>query len=118
MGHIGRIDDPGHATFSVDSGQTVTKNMRVLLNSNGDLEVAGVGDAIIGTALRDPDADGNVTVRLLTAPSHEMIAAGAITAYGTATAAAGGKIEAGAGSLRVLNAATADGDVVLVISDA
>jgi len=110
-------------TFVAD--EAIAINLRVKLDSDGKVTVAGLADKEIGTAVTPAFAAGDrVTVRLRTAAgTHKMIAQEALAVGATLYTEANGKVQdtAQATSFQVgvaLEAAAADGDVIEVLYNA
>ena len=110
-------------TFEAD--EAIAENLRVKLDSDGKVTVAGLADKEIGTAVTPAFAAGdNVTVRLRTAAgTHKMIAIEALAVGATVYTEANGKIQDTAASTSfqvgiALEAAAADGDVIEVLYNA
>jgi hypothetical protein len=110
-------------TFIAD--EAIALNLRVKLDSDGRVTIAGLADKEIGTCVSPAFAAGQpVTVRLRTAAgTHKMIAQEALTVGAEVFTETGGKVQdtAQATSFRVgiaLEAAAADGDVIEVLYNA
>jgi len=110
--------DDGTRHYLTDNA--IDLHLRVQLDSNGELEVAGAGDREIGTLLQKSTGTTNesVSVRDRKAQgTHLMVAAAAIAANAYVFGAAAGKIDDADNGNPIgiaLNAATADGDLVEV----
>jgi hypothetical protein len=110
-------------TFIAD--EAIAINLRVKLDSDGKVTVAGLADKEIGTAVTPAFAAGDdVTVRLRTAAgTHKMIAVEALAVGATLYTEAAGKVQdtAQATAFQIgiaLEAAAADGDVIEVLYNA
>jgi hypothetical protein len=110
-------------TFVAD--EAIAENLRVKLDSDGRVTIAGLADKDIGTAITPAFAAGdNVTVKLRTAAgTHKMVAIEALSVGATLYTEAAGKVQdtAAATSFQVgtaLEAAGADGDVIEVLYNA
>jgi predicted RecA/RadA family phage recombinase len=110
-------------TFVAD--EAIAINLRVKLDSDGKVTVAGLADKEIGTAVTPAFAAGDrVTVRLRTAAgTHKMIAVEALAVGATLYTEAAGKVQDTAASTAfqvgvALEAAAADGDVIEVLYNA
>jgi hypothetical protein len=97
-------------------------HLRVKLDSDGRVTVAGLADKEIGTVVTPAFAAGDpVTVRLRSAAgTHKMVAVEALAAGATVYTEASGKVQDTAASTAfqigtALEAATADGDVIEVL---
>lgn len=112
MPHVGR-QDTDFATYT--TAAAVVMNRLVKLDTNGLVSHAAAIDQVIGTALRDAAIGDPVAVRNITAPSLEVVASGVIGLGAAVAGAADGKVVAGAGVFQAVNAATADGDVILIV---
>lgn len=102
--------------------EAIAENLRVKLDSDGRVTIAGLTDKEIGTSVTPAFAAGdNVTVRLRTAAgTHKMVAIEALAVGATVYTETDGKVQdtAQATSFQVgiaLEAATADGDVIEVL---
>lgn len=112
--------DSNCKTFTAD--EAIAVHLRVKLDSDGRVTVAGLTDKDIGTAVTPAFAAGDpVTVRLRSAAgTHKMIAIEALAAGATLYTEANGKVQDTAASTAfqigtALGAATADGDVIEVM---
>ena len=110
-------------TFVAD--EAIAENLRVKLDSDGRVTIAGLADKEIGTAVTPAFAAGeNVTVRLRTAAgTHKMIAVEALAVGAAVYTEAAGKVQDTAAATAflvgtALEAATADGDVIEVLYNA
>lgn len=110
-------------TYAAD--EAIAINLRVKLDSDGKVTVAGLADKEIGTAVTPAFAAGdNVTVRLRTAAgTHKMIAIEALAVGAVVYTEAAGKVQDTAASTSfqvgiALEAAAADGDVIEVLYNA
>lgn len=115
--------DGNHRTFVAD--EAIAVHLRVKLDSDGRVTVAGLADKDIGTAVTPAFAAGEpVTVRLRTAAgTHKMVAQEALAIGATLYTEAAGKVQdtAQATSFQVgtaLESATADGDIIEVLYNA
>lgn len=102
-------------------GTAIGRYLRVTLPS-GDLAVAGIADNDIGTIEYEVfTSDTEAAVRLKTAVgTRKMVAAAAVTAGAIVYAAASGKVDDTVSAQRIgiaLEAATADGDIIEVLTD-
>lgn len=102
-------------------GTAIARYLRVTL-SGGNLAAAGIADEDIGTIEYDVyTTDTEAAVRLKTATgTRKMVAAAAVTAGAVVYAAASGKVDDVASAQRIgiaLGAATADGDIIEVLTD-
>jgi hypothetical protein len=111
----------GNLTFFADIA--LAKALRVKIKSGSttdpiEVELAGLGEAHIGTVLKPALIDELVAVKPRNAQgTHEMVAAGAISAGAVFYGAASGKISAtvaGAAIGIAVEASTADGDIIEV----
>jgi hypothetical protein len=114
--------DGNHKTFIAD--EAIAVHLRVKLDSDGRVTVAGLTDKDIGTAVTPAFAAGEpISVRLRTAAgTHKMVAIEAFSAGARLYTEANGKVQDTAASTSfqiatALEAATADGDVVEVLYD-
>lgn len=110
-------------TFIAD--EAIAVHLRVKLDSDGRVTVAGLADKEVGTALTPAFAAGDpVSVKLRTgAGTHKMVAIEALAIGATIYSEANGKVQdtAATGAFQVgtaLEAATADGDVIEVLYNA
>lgn len=110
-------------TFTAD--EAIAVNLRVKLDSDGRVTVAGLADKDIGTAVTPAFAAGDdISVRLRTAAgTHKMVAVEALAVGATVYTEAAGKVQdtAQATAFQVgtaLEAASADGDVIEVLYNA
>lgn len=112
--------DGNYKTFTAD--EAIAVHLRVKLDSDNRVTIAGLADKDIGTAVTPAFAAGDdITVKLRTgAGTHKMIAQEALAAGATVYTEASGKIQdtAQATAFQIgtaLEAATADGDVIEVL---
>lgn len=110
----------GHKTFECD--EAIAQWLRVKLDSDGKVTIAGLTDKGIGVATRQTFAAGEfIDVRLDTAPgTTKMVAIEALAAGATVYSEANGKVQdtAQATSFQVgvaMEAATDDGDIIEVM---
>lgn len=110
-------------TFTAD--EAIAVNLRVKLDSDGRVTVAGLTDKDIGTAVTAAFAAGDsVTVKLRSgAGTHKMVASEALAIGALLYTEASGKVQdtAQATAFQIghaLEAATADGDVIEVLYNA
>lgn len=110
-------------TFIAD--EAIAINLRVKLDSDGKVTIAGLADKELGTAVTPAFAAGDpVAVRLRTAAgTHKMIAVEALTVGSVVYTETAGKVQdtAQATAFQVgvaLEAAAADGDVIEVLYNA
>lgn len=115
--------DGNEKSFIAD--EAIAVNLRVKLDSDGRVTVAGLTDKEIGTAVTPAFAAGDsVTVRLRSgAGTHKMVAVEALAIGATLYTEAAGKVQdtAQATAFQIgtaLEAATADGDVIEVLYNA
>jgi hypothetical protein len=115
--------DGNTKTFIAD--EAIAVHLRVKLDSDGKVTVAGLADKEIGTAVTPAFAAGDpVTVRLRTAAgTHKMVAIEASAVGAILYTEANGKVQDTAASTAfqvgiVLEAAGADGDVIEVLYNA
>jgi len=115
--------DGNTKTFIAD--EAIAVHLRVKLDNDGRVTVAGLADKEIGTAVTPAFAAGDpVTVRLRTAAgTHKMVAIEACAIGAELFTEAAGKVQdtAASTSFRVgiaLEAAGADGDVIEVLYNA
>lgn len=115
--------DTNTKTFVAD--EAIAKNLRVKLDSDGRVTIAGLADKEIGTAVTSADAAGDfITVRLRSATgTHKAVAVEALAAGATIYTEAGGKVQdtAQASAFQIgtaIDAATADGDVIEILYNA
>lgn len=115
--------DTNTKAFTCD--EAIAIYLRVKLDSDGKVTVAGLADKEIGTAMNATFAAGEiVNVKLRSgAGTHKMIAIEALSAGATVYTEANGKIQDTAASTSfqvgtALEAATADGDVIEVLYNA
>lgn len=107
-------------TRTFEASAAIAPNLRVKLDTNGQLAAAGAAERSIGVLERRALAANElVAVRTRNAPgTRKMVAAGAITARNYVYGAASGKVDdIPNGNLEgiALEAATADGDVIEVL---
>jgi len=115
--------DGNTKTFIAD--EAIAIHLRVKLDSDGRVTVAGLADKEIGTAATPAFAAGDaVTVRLRTgAGTHKMVAIEALSVGATVYTEANGKVQDTAASTSfqvgtALEAAAADGDIIEVLYNA
>lgn len=120
---MSQYTDNNCKTFTAD--EAIAVHLRVKLDSDGRVTVAGLADKEIGTAVTPAFAAGDqVTVKLRSgAGTHKMVAIEALAIGATVYTEANGKVQdtAQATSFQVgtaLEAATADGDVIEVLYNA
>lgn len=114
--------DGNHKTFVAD--EAIAVHLRVKLDSDGRVTVAGLTDKDIGTAVTPAFAAGDViTVRLRTASgTHKMVAIEACAIGARLYTEANGKVQDTAATTAfqlgtALEAAAADGDIIEVLYD-
>lgn len=114
--------DGNHKTFVAD--EAIAVHLRVKLDSDGRVTVAGLTDKEIGTAVTPAFAAGDViTVRLRTASgTHKMVAIEACAIGARLYTEANGKVQDTAATTAfqlgtALEAAAADGDIIEVLYD-
>lgn len=105
--------------------EAIAVHLRVKLDSDGRVTVAGLADKEIGTALTPAFAAGDeITVKLRSgAGTHKMVAIEALAVGATVYTEASGKVQDTAASTSfqvgtALEAATADNDVIEVLYNA
>lgn len=105
--------------------EAIAQHLRVKLDSDGRVTVAGLADKEIGTAMTVAYAAGDtITVKLRSgAGTHKMVAIEAIAAGATVYTEANGKVQDTAAQTAfqlgtALEAATNDGDVIEVLYNA
>ncbi len=107
-------------TKAFTAGAAIASYLRVVLTA-GKLAAASASQKMLGTIDRDTFADGDVVaVRLRTATgTRKMVASEAISAGARVYAAASGKVAADGSIVEgvALEASTADGDVIEVMTD-
>lgn len=115
--------DGNEKSFIAD--EAIAVHLRVKLDSDGRVTLAGLTDKEIGTAVTPAFAAGDpVTVRLRSgAGTHKMVAVEALAIGATLYTEAAGKVQdtAQATAFQIgtaLEAATADGDVIEVLYNA
>lgn len=115
--------DGNEKTFVAD--EAIAVHLRVKLDADGRVTVAGLTDKEIGTAVTPAFAAGDrITVRLRSgAGTHKMVAVEALAIGATLYTEAGGKVQdtAQATAFQIgtaLEAATADNDVIEVLYNA
>ncbi len=108
------------ACKTLTAGAAIAQHLRVVLSS-GVLAAAGASSKMLGTMeIASLAASDVVPVRLRTAQgTRKMVASEAITAGNNVYAAASGKVAADGSVVEgvALEAATADGDVIEVMTD-
>jgi len=114
------FNDTGYRTFIADAA--IAQHLRVKLDSDGRVTVAGLTDKGIGTATRPTFAAGEeLTVALNTKPgTQKMVAIEAVAAGATLYSEAGGKVQDTAAATAfpvgiAMESADADGDVIEVM---
>jgi hypothetical protein len=117
---MSQYTDHNCKTFIAD--EAIAVHLRVKLDADGRVTVAGLADKEVGTAVTPAFAAGDpVTVRLRTASgTHKMVAIEPLAIGATVYTETGGKVQdtAQATSFQVgvaLEAATADNDVIEVL---
>lgn len=115
--------DTNTRTFVAD--EAIAIHLRVKLDGDGRVTLAGLTDKEIGTALTPAYAAGDtITVKLRSgAGTHKMVAIEALNIGATLYTETGGKVQdtAQATSFQIgtaLESATADGDVIEVLYNA
>jgi hypothetical protein len=108
--------DSGFVTFD-NTAAALAKNIRVKVNSSGQVLVSGAANDAIGITQEDALASTRVAVKLFSAEGTFLATAdAAITRGALIYPGASGKISATAGMLTAigyaLEAATADGDII------
>ena len=108
----------GYKTFPATAA-ALAKNIRVKIDSSGEMLKAGVADVWVGTTVGDVAASGSGTVRLRNHPgTHLMTASAAIAAGAELWGTADGEIDdadPGSGAkigFVALEAATTDQDII------
>lgn len=114
--------DGNYKTFIAD--EAIAVHLRVKLDSDGRVTVAGLTDKDIGTAITPAFAAGDpITVKLRTgAGTHKMVAIEAVTVGSRLYTEANGKVQDTAASTAfqigtALETATNDGDIIEVLYD-
>ena len=114
--------DGNYKTFTAD--EAIAVHLRVKLDSDGRVTVAGLTDKDIGTAITPAFAAGeDITVKLRTgAGTHKMVAIEALTVGSRLYTEANGKVQdtAAQTSFQIgtaLEAAGNDGDIIEVLYD-
>lgn len=114
---MSQYNDTGFKSFA--AAGAIPQFSRVKLGNDGTVDVAGLTDRDIGTAVTAALAAGDViTVKLRSAPgTHKMIAIEALAAGALIYTEASGKVQDTAAATafilgHALEAATADGDVI------
>ena len=117
---MSQYNDTGRKAFEAD--EAIAQHLRVKLDSDGKVTVAGLTDKGIGVATRAAFAAGDIIdVALNSKPGTvKMVAIEALDAGATVYSEANGKVQdtAQATAFQVgvaLEAATADGDVIEVM---
>lgn len=117
---MSQISEGNTKAFVAD--EAIAVNLRVKLDADGRVTIAGLADKDIGTAITPAFAAGDViTVHLRTAAgTAKMVAVEALAVGATVYTEAAGKVQdtAQATAFQVgtaLEAATADGDVIEVL---
>ncbi len=112
----------GNLTFTANVALTLGQRVMVISGSTTnpiEVELAGAGEAYIGTVLAPADAAKAVAVRPRNSVgTHEMVADAAISAGAAIYGAASGKISSTANGSQIgiaIEAATADGDIIEVL---
>lgn len=90
-------NESGIATFTASSAGAIDAGLRVKVDSNGNILVAGAADAAIGVTIEDIVASGTGAVKLFTAPGTFFVktGTGGATAGTATTGLAGGLIGTG-----------------------
>lgn len=114
--------DGNYKTFVSD--EAIDAHLRVKLDSDGRVTIAGLTDKDIGTAVTPAFAAGEtITVKLRTGSgTHKMVAIEAVAIGARLYTEANGKVQDTAASTSfqigtALEAATADGDIIEVLYD-
>lgn len=112
--------DGNYKTFVAD--EAISEHLRVKLDSDGRVTVAGLADKDIGTAVTPAFAAGDsITVKLRTGSgTHKMVAIEAVAVGALLYTEANGKVQDTAASTsfqigHAMEAATADGDIIEVL---
>jgi hypothetical protein len=120
---MSQFNDGNYKTFTAD--EAIAVHLRVKLDSDGRITVAGLTDKDIGTAVTPAFAAGDsVTVKLRTgAGTHKMVAIEACAIGAVLYTEANGKVQdtAAATSFQIgtaLEAAANDGDIIEVLYNA
>lgn len=115
--------DGSYKTFTAD--EAIAVHLRVKLDNDGRVTVAGLTDKDIGTAVTPAFAAGDqISVKLRTgAGTHKMVAIEALAVGATLYTEANGKVQdtAAATSFQIgtaLEAANNDGDIIEVLYNA
>ncbi len=108
-------NNTGYKTFQA-TGSAIAAYLRVKVDSNGLISVAGATENAVGVTTEAVAASGYGNVKLFNAPGTYLVTAGAAIARGARLfPLAGGKVDdtgTTAIPLLALEAATADGDVI------
>lgn len=114
--------DGNYKTFVAD--EAIAVHLRVKLDADGRVTIAGLTDKDIGTVVTPAFAAGDpVTVKLRTGSgTHKMVAIEAVAVGARLYTEAAGKVQDTAASTSfqigtALEASTADGDIIEVIYD-
>lgn len=102
-------------TFTLDGLTAMSRGTRVLPDGNGDLQPATNVQDAIGTLATDVLVGESHAAVDLFNPSRYMIAGGAIAAFAGYGPAVDGKIVTGGTDGLTLQAATADGDMIICV---
>ena len=120
---MSQFNDGNYKTFTAD--EAIAVHLRVKLDSDGRITVAGLTDKDIGTAVTPAFAAGDpVTVKLRTgAGTHKMVAIEACAIGATLYTEANGKVQDTAATTAfqigtALEAAVNDGDIIEVLYNA
>lgn len=109
------VNETGIKTFQA-TAVAIAPYIRVKVDSNGLISVAGATDNAVGVTLENVAASGYGSVKLFSAPGTYLVTAGAAIARGALLyPLAAGKVDdtgTTAIGLVSLEAATADGDVI------
>jgi hypothetical protein len=117
---MSQFTDGNHKTFTAD--EAIAVHLRVKLDSDGRVTIAGLADKDIGTAVTAAAAAGDpITVRLRTAAgTHKMVAVEACAIGALLYTEASGKVQDTAAQTafqigHALEAAGNDGDIIEVL---
>lgn len=120
---MSQYSDHNYKTFTAD--EAIAVHLRVKLDSDGKVTVAGLTDKEIGTAVTPSAAAGEtISVKLRTgAGTHKMVAIEPLAVGATVYTEANGKVQDTAASTSfqvgiALEAAGADGDIIEVLYNA
>lgn len=110
--------------ITLTAGATLNPYVRVKINSSGEAVAAGLTDTAVGYLTHRGATSGEpCTVRVINAPSHAAVAAGAFAVGALLYSAADGEVDDADGGSAVivgyaLDASGADQDVVRILPSA